>query len=107
MVPVQEHHTLVGDDDHVLLLPLPCDAAVDDEGVGARVGRLLPLTRDATEEGLREPTPRTGKMEGGIVRCLLRWGRGRTPRRDGRGADDDAQRRGLVGGGVCRGASHR
>jgi hypothetical protein len=50
-------------------------------------------------------------VEGGSARCLLRWGRGRTRRRDGWGADDDARRGGLgvaaswgagVGGGIPR-----
>lgn len=38
IVPVQEHCMPVGDDGHVLLLPLPCDAAADDGGVRRWMG---------------------------------------------------------------------
>jgi hypothetical protein len=47
MVPVQEHRTPVGDDDHVLLLPLPSDATVDDGGVEG-ASRAAPLTAEGS-----------------------------------------------------------
>jgi hypothetical protein len=90
MVPVQEHRT-------------PCDATADDGGVeGASRVAPPPSTRcdGGGVEGASQAAPppstrfdsggvvrrrrghgkgRRGQgMEGGIARCLLRWGRGRT-----------------------------
>jgi hypothetical protein len=106
MVPVQEHRTPVGDDDHVLLLPYHAMRQRTTEGSRARVGRLLPSTRcdSGGVEGASRAAPppsmrfdgggvvrqrrghgegqrrghRGQGVEGGIARCLLRWGRGQT-----------------------------
>jgi hypothetical protein len=47
IVPVQEHCMPVGDDGHVLLLPLPCDAAADDGGVRRWMGASGGAVADA------------------------------------------------------------
>jgi hypothetical protein len=72
-VPVQEHRTPVGDDGHVLLLPLPCDATSDDGGVeGASRAAPPPSTRcdSGGVEGASRaaPPPSTRCDGGGVVR---------------------------------------
>jgi hypothetical protein len=72
MVPVQEHRTPVGDADHVLLLPLPCDATAGDGGVEGASRTAPPLPRNATAEGSRArverllPLPRDATAEGSL-----------------------------------------